>query len=735
MNLHSKCYRAVGLTAIVCVMCLAAVGQTAASLNSKRNQPLVHGPALRTEKGNYSFRGLQVPVGQTSSAIEIPITNGGDVPLTGIAAEAHGDFFVTGTSCSGQLPAGEAEKSRCAISVAFHPTISGPRTGDLTIAANGALSMVVPLDAGTPVDFGSVPMGEISVVDVWLNPSGPLSGSVAGPFAMALQAPYTYGSIDGINFAPSSSGAPSQWGMALLLQFKATAFGAQTGTVTLSDGSTYALTASVPDGVQLSPASVDFQSIQFNTLSGTAPFVLFNGSKAVLTINSVLVTAPFAAANNCGTTLAVGASCTIGVAYNPTATGASTGQLTISTSSGSFVASLAGAAEPNLENASVDPDNFFLAFTHIGDLSPAQTITVQNLDTKLPLQVQGFDGTGICGMFLTTNCYQVTSNTCSALAPLATCQIHIQYLFGAPQRFANTISNINLSVLRGNSAAVYTIYTHMVSPTDDGNPGSVLTIPLRLFFPPTPIGQASDDQLVTYVNNSTQPFVVGASAWYEFSADTGCLVLNPGDSCLVHVRFTPIGAGLHDGYAGGAIVEGYGIPSEAALATPSYPGVLFLTEVHPAGPVPDGTYIYDSLLVKSTGTTPLILANAYLSSSSLSLESAAPTFSLDPSRCADPLAPGAECTLNLTWNPEGCPPLWQSPYMGPCPDETYLYLESNAQSSDDMYQFEGLHFQSTTTSPGLPGSALPFGIQFGRVPNWQLRDPDACERTLSRNFD
>lgn len=715
MNLHSKCYRAVGLTAIVCVMCLAAVGQTAASPNSKRNPALVHGPALRTEKGNYSFRGLQVPVGQTSSAVRISIANGGDVPLAGVSAVTHGDFVLTGTTCSGQLPAGDTEKGRCVFSVAFRPTAPGPRTGDLTIAANSALSMVVPLDAGTPVDFGSVPMGEISVVNVWLFPPGPLTGSVTGPFAMALQAPYTYGSIDGINFASSSSGAPSYGSLALLLQFKATAFGTQTGTVTLSDGSTYALTANVPDGVQLSPASVDFQTIPFNTLSGTAPFVVANGSKADLTINSVLVTAPFAASNHCGATVAVGASCTIDVTYNPTATGSSTGQLTISTSSGSFVASLSGAAEPNLENASVDPDDLFLPFTHIGDLSSAQTITVQNLDSKLPLQVQGFDGAGICGLFLTSNCYQVTSNKCSSLAPLASCQIQIQYLFGVPSEQANTISNINLTVLRGNSSASYAIYTHMASPTEDGYPGSVITMPLRLFFPPTPIGRASDEQLVTYVNNSTQPVVVGAQAWYEFSADTGCLVLAPGDSCLVHVRFTPVGAGLHDGYAGGAIVEGYGIPSEAALATPSYPGVLFLTEVHPAGPVPDGTYIYDSLPVKSTGTTPLILANAYLSSSSLSPESAAPTFSLDPSRCAKPLAPGAECTLNLTWNPEGCPPLWQSPYMGPCPDETYLYLESNAQSSVDMYQFEGLHFQSTTTSPGLPGSALPFGIQFGRV--------------------
>jgi len=646
--------------------------------------------------------------------------NGGDVPLTGLSAVTHGDFVVTGTSCSGQLPAGESEKSRCVVSVAFRPTASGQRTGDVTIAANGALSMVVPLVAGISVDFGSVPMGEISVEVAWLHPPGPLTGSVTGPFAMALQAPYTYGSIDGIDFAPSSSGAPLYGALALLLQFKATAFGTQTGTVTLSDGTTYALTASVPDGVQLSPASVDFQSIQFNTLSGTAPFVLANGSKAALTIDSILVTAPFAATNNCGTTLAIGASCTISVTYNPTATGPSTGQLTISTSSGSLVSSLAGAAEPNVENTSVDPDNFFLAFTHIGDLSPAQTITVQNLDTKLPLAVQGFDGTGICSLSLTTNCYQVTANTCSTLAPLAACQIQIQYLFGVPSRFANTISNINLTVLRGNSAADYTIYTHMVSPTENGYPGSVINMPLRLFFPPTPIGQASDEQLVTVANNSTQPSIVSASAWYEFSADTGCLVLAPGDSCLVHVRFTPVGAGFHEGYVetgdGNVIVQGYGIPSEAALATPSYPDFLVLTQVHPAGPVPDGTYIDDTLPVKNTGTAPLVLANAYLSSSPFSSESAAPRFSLDPSRCADPLAPGAECSLNLTWNPEGCPPSWQSPYGdAPCPDETYLYLESNTSSSVDMYQFEGLHFQSTATSPDLPGSALPFGIQFGRV--------------------
>src|ERR1700759_464602 len=102
MNPHSKRYSAVGLTVLLCFSCLAAVGQIADPLNSKSNSHRIHGRALRTEKGNYSFRGLQVQVGQTSLPIEIPVANGGDVPLTGIRAVTHGDFVVTGTTCSAQ---------------------------------------------------------------------------------------------------------------------------------------------------------------------------------------------------------------------------------------------------------------------------------------------------------------------------------------------------------------------------------------------------------------------------------------------------------------------------------------------------------------------------------------------------------------------------------------------------------------------------------------------------------
>jgi hypothetical protein len=696
-------------------MCLAAAGQTAASLDRKRNPVLAHGPALRTEKGNYSFRGLRVPVGAKSAAMEIPITNGGDVPLTGVNAVTHGDFVVTGTSCSATLPAGAAEKSRCVVSVAFQPTASGPRTGDLTVAANGADSMVVPLDAGTPIDFGSVRFGETSVLWLWLYPIGPLTGSVTGPFEMALQAPYMYGSIDGIDFGTSSSGTPSGGSLGLGVQFQASAYGTQTGTITLSDGSTYDLTASVADldGVQLSPTSVDFQNVPYKSGSGTAPFILTNGSNADLTIRSVQATAPFTSTNDCGPTIAAGASCTVDVTYDTRVAGAATGQLTIATSSGSFVSSLAGNVGANIENADVDPINIFPVFTHIGELSPPQTITVKN-NGGSSLNVVGFDGINICSATLTSNCYQITSSNCSTLAPLASCQIQIQYLFGAPS--GNTISNINLELDRGNSRADYMIWSHQVAPTSNSS-DSLVAIPGSLNFPSTAIGQASDEQLVTIVNNSNQPYFVVTGASYEFSANSGCAIVAPGDICLVHVRFIPVGAGLLDGSAGiiygvsatpspvtyasdGAYLHGYGIPT-TTLASPAY-YPLIEPVFFPQDPAPDGTYVYGALPVKNTGSAPLILANVWIANGPQQ-------FSVDASQCGQPLPPGAECTLNLTWNPEYCPPDWY------CDDSNHLSLESNAASSLDSYALLGEHFHSTNASLQLPVSTGPSAIEFGRV--------------------
>ena len=49
-------------------------------------------------------------------------------------------------------------------------------------------------------------------------------------------------------------------------------------------------------------------------------------------MSSIGVTGPFGESNNCGTSLAAGASCTVGVTFAPTAAGAATGTLSVSSS-------------------------------------------------------------------------------------------------------------------------------------------------------------------------------------------------------------------------------------------------------------------------------------------------------------------------------------------------------------------------------------------------------------------
>ena len=75
----------------------------------------------------------------------------------------------------------------------------------------------------------------------------------------------------------------------------------------------------------------------FQGLSSTGQvFTLTNTGETTLTITTIATTGDFAQSNNCGTTLAIGATCAINVVFTPTAVGSRTGTLTVS--SGATVA-------------------------------------------------------------------------------------------------------------------------------------------------------------------------------------------------------------------------------------------------------------------------------------------------------------------------------------------------------------------------------------------------------------
>src|SRR5262249_36224520 len=82
-------------------------------------------------------------------------------------------------------------------------------------------------------------------------------------------------------------------------------------------------------GLALFPGTLGFSA---QTLSTTSPpqFVsLTNIGTGALAVSSITVSGDFATVNNCGSTVAVGASCQIAVTFNPTAAGARTGSLSV----------------------------------------------------------------------------------------------------------------------------------------------------------------------------------------------------------------------------------------------------------------------------------------------------------------------------------------------------------------------------------------------------------------------
>ena len=121
------------------------------------------------------------------------------------------------------------------------------------------------------------------------------------------------------------------------ITFSPTGQGTRAGSVTSLDNAAtspqlIALTGvgSVGPAVSLSPASLDFPNQLVNTVSPPQTIAITNTGGAVLTITSVTLTgAQFLLSNNCKSTLAAGATCTLQVSFSPKAVGAQTGTVTI----------------------------------------------------------------------------------------------------------------------------------------------------------------------------------------------------------------------------------------------------------------------------------------------------------------------------------------------------------------------------------------------------------------------
>ena len=168
-----------------------------------------------------------------------------------------------------------------------------------------------------------------------------------------------------------------------------------------------------PPAVTVSPASLAFGSQPLFVTSAPQASTLSNAGTAVLNIAGITVSGDFAIASGCGTTLAIGANCSISTTFTPLAAGARTGQITITSdapgsphavalsgngisatspnisfapSALAFAPITAGSASRTLSATLANPGNSALAINAIGVTAPtsASRTTVVPRSRQVP---------------------------------------------------------------------------------------------------------------------------------------------------------------------------------------------------------------------------------------------------------------------------------------------------------------------------------------------------------------
>ncbi len=133
----------------------------------------------------------------------------------------------------------------------------------------------------------------------------------------------------------------------------------------------------------LSTPTLAFAPQQVGTTSAAQTVTLTNNSSTALSISSITASSGFAETNDCGTSLAAGANCTLSVTFAPTTFGQLTGTVTLTdtASSGSTqTINLKGKGFSGAVNLSVTSLSF--GNQAVGTTSAAQTVTLTNTSSS-----------------------------------------------------------------------------------------------------------------------------------------------------------------------------------------------------------------------------------------------------------------------------------------------------------------------------------------------------------------
>jgi hypothetical protein len=642
----------------------------------------------------------------TSAAQTVTITNSGtsSATLSGITITGtNASMFAQTNACGGTLAAGAS----CQASVNFTASATPPVTGTSsftatlsiadsagnspqTVALTGIEAAAAPAAVVTPgsLTFPTTPLGSSSAAQaVLLNNSGtgPLSIASVG-ISGTNAANFTQSSNCGMSLAAGSSctinvtftplSAVASSSATLTVTDNANGTAGSTQTVSLS-ASTVVLTASI------SPTTYDFGTLTTGT-TATHTFNITNTSTvAIPALNAVFLLPGFSIApGTCGTTLAVGATCTYLVTFSPTSAGAFLSTLVIQSNSYTVASTFVSGIGVLPALALAPANSNFGNVTVGGTATTVVTLSNPNSATISGLSATFFDIGTPPGMHL-------SSQTCgTSLAAGATCTYTIT--------FTPTVSgsdSATLTVSGTNATAATATFN------GTGTPPSFTLAPATYAFGSVALG-ASGTTSVT-VTNTNPGAITGLSATFfdptlppgmSLASQTCGTTLAAGASCTYTVKFVPASTTLDT-----AMLTVTSSNAGSAVASFSGSGTPITFALSPAN------YSFGSVNVGASATTTVTLTNTNLVAiTGLSMTFFDPTLppgmSLASQTCTATLAAGASCTYTVKY----------SPAAAGLDTASLTVTSSNAGSSTATFSGTGIAV-SVTLTPGTANFSAVVG--------------------------
>jgi len=570
-------------------------------------------------------------LGTSSSPQTVILQNTGTALLTISNISITGDFSQTHT-CGTLLIVGAS----CTLSVTFDPTASGTRTGVLTLTDNAIPSTQTVSLTGA----GGGPAASLSATS--LTFASQAVGTSSNPQTLTLtntgSATLTLSSITiSGDFSQANTCGPSVaagGACSMSVTFTPTQSGTRTGTLTITDNAspatqTVSLTGTGSGGpaVSLSPASLTFAAqVVGSSSSSPQTSTLTNTGNATLTISSISISSNFFQTDNCASSLAAGASCTINVTFQPTVSGPISGTLTITDNASPATQTVSLSGTGTGPAATLSPASLQFPAQAVGSTSSPQAVTLENTGTA-PLSITGI---AISGNFAQTN-------TCgSSLAAGASCGISVT--------FTATASGTSTGTVTVTDNASPSTQTVSLSGTGTAGSPAVNLSPSYLVFGTQTVGTTSNPQTASLTNIGGATLSISSiqtSSYFSETNNCGS-TLAPNSSCTISVTFKPIAVGPSTGKltvtdnatpaTQTVILTGDGFPSTSLLLAPA--ALTFAAQTVGAASSPQ------TVTVSNTGNAVLSFASIMASGDSV-----------QSNNCGSIVAVNASCTLSVAFRP------------------------------------------------------------------------------------